>query len=1220
MLYSAQSKDHRDSRCPSRAHRVFSLVFRTALVSAALAVAAFEPHPISAQGIITGGINGSVVDQTGAVIPGATIRATNEATGISFQAVSNALGLYQFQDLPVGSYTLRITASGFSQITIQHVHVVTGNATPVGKQALGLASTSQTVEVAAGAAQLLNTDSAQGEVTIESAQLQTMPVNGAFDDVTLVVPGVVATHDDGMSNTNGVNFSVNGERGRANNFEIDGQSNNDNSIAGPSFFFSNQDALQEVQVITNNFSAQYGRNMGSVVNYVTKSGTNEFHGTAFEMYTGSWLSSLTQGEKGPQFGFCPPGSTSAFADANGCGLITIPRFVQNNYGGTFGGPIIKGKLFFFGGTYWSHSYSGGLVFTSGANVFPDANGLKELQADYPNNPAVVSLVGNGPYSIAPGDPTPIGTPSELPVTDGNGNSNNIEVSPFKRTLPNYTLDQEELGRIDYQMNSKDRFYLRYNYQNNPTVPAAGNFAAGGYVNVTGVTHEAGGDWTHSFTPSVVNELRYSFQQSTIGFESGGIPNCTIANFNPCTSSVSFGAGIEGYGYPSNLPQGRVVKVNQVQDNANWNHGRHTILFGGEFDHQDSPNVFLPNAEGSFNFGPGQAVNQSTGAAIPFRNLPNSNYDNGITGMLEGITGTDLTVGNVNVPFKEPDYALYLEDDWKVMNNFTLNLGLRYEFFSQSVNLVHDESVAQQTGSHPFWNTSLPLSATTFPHINPFYKNIEPRFGFAYTPAFMPKMVVHGGFAINVDPEFYNIFLNMATDAPVVNAGYFTCDGVSVTCVPSNGLTFATVQSADAKYLPTGGDPRVNPIFTLPTNFRNPMAESYTFGIQYQVFPAAVMEVRYVGNHTFDQFQALNANPDILDVQSAFPSYGAGQTVCTNSSALGYTRPNCNYGLFFEDANTAFSIYNGLQTALTVRNFHHWTGTASYTFSRTIDNVSEIFSTGAGGTTSALAQDPLNTDVGERGVSGNSYPSVWGIQMAYNDPFFSGQTGLLGRVLGGYFLNAFYQYNGGQPFNPIQNALTVQSPNVLADISANSSINVTKATTSFCDAGFSSVFGDPCRPVLSNSKAPLSSVGINLGPGGYVDYVTGNPTTRSAEHWIWNNQYEAIALGNPFPGVGRNTLRGDSYNNLDLSVGKDIRLTERFTMILQASAFNSLNRGYYGTPDPNIEDTLYPVLYGVPESFLSNYYSGGGGESPAAGGAFGQGPGNRNVQLSGKITF
>ncbi len=145
-----------------------------------------------------------------------------------------------------------------------------------------------------------------------------------------------------------------------------------------------------------------------------------------------------------------------------------------------------------------------------------------------------------------------------------------------------------------------------------------------------------------------------------------------------------------------------------------------------------------------------------------------------------------------------------------------------------------------------------------------------------------------------------------------------------------------------------------------------MAESYTLGVQYQVARAGVAEVRYVGNHTFRQFQSLNTNPDIAAVQTYFPGYGAGLTACTDPTAFGYGRPNCDYAEVNTTANTAFSIYNALQTSFTVRNLHNWTGTVSYTYSRTIDNVSEIFSTGGGGTTIAYAQNPLNTNVAERG--------------------------------------------------------------------------------------------------------------------------------------------------------------------------------------------------------------------------------------------------------------
>ena len=1177
-----------------------------------------------AQGIITGGITGTVGDQTGAIIPGASVKATNEATGAAFQVTTNSAGVFQISDVPLGRYTVTLSASGFGAASISHVNVVAGNITSLGNQSLKLGSAEQTVQVEASAAQLINTESAQVETTIDLEQIASAPVTGALDNMALEVPGVVNTHTF-MSNTNGISYSVNGQRGRSNNSEIDGQTNNDTSIGGPSFFFDNQDAIQEVQVLTSSMGAQYGRNMGAIVNYITKGGTNTFHGSGFEIYTGSWLSSLMQYQKDPQFGFCPPG----VSPSTGCAFPKVPRFVQNNWGGTLGGPILKDRLFFFGSTLWSHTYESGTVDTSSGALFPAPAGLTALQSAFSGNPAVAALMANGPYSSSAGTPTAIaGTSQTIQVTDGNKVAS-VQVAQYQRTFPDQIMDQEHLGRIDYSPTSKDRLYLRYNYQNNPYNPAfylvsAATAAGGGYPNVNGISHEVGGDWTHTFTPSFLNQLRYAFQQSNIAFESGAISTCTITDFGPCSSSVTLGSPLSTYGYGANLPQGRFVRVNQVQDNAIWNRGRHSIKFGTEIDYQNSPWGFLPNAQGAFNFTPGAATYSSgpnAGKTIPLR-FPSGTttkqqaaLSNGLTGMLEGIAETSLAVGSPTIPFKETDYAFYFQDDWKVMHNLTLNLGVRYEFWGQAVNFLHNESFAQQTGSHPYWSTSLPLSATTVPEVSSDYRNVEPRIGLAYTPDFLRKAVVHAGFSMNADPEFYVLFINMATSAPVVVAGDFGCDGVTVKCLPGGGLTFNTVQPADAQFIPTGGDPRVYPLQTVPTNLRNPMGETYNLGIQYQVTPAAVWDIRYIGNHTFGQFQALNTNPDILDVQSAFPNYGAGLTPCTTTTAPGYTRPNCDNAPVQTFANTAFSIYNALQTSLTMRNFYHWSGTASYTYSRDVDNASEFSTVGGAAQTSAFAQDPLNTNFGERAVSGYSYPSIWGIQTTYTDPFYTSQHGILGRVLGGYYFNAFYQYNGGTPYNPIQNSYSVLSTSVLNDVSANPRIDATKAEYGFCDVGFTQAFGaNPCRPVLSNLKAPLGSIGINLGPGGYVDYVTGAQTSPSSEHWTWNNRYEAISRNNPFPGIGRNTLRGDSFSDLDLSVGKNIHLTERVSMNMQLSAFNILNRAYYGVPDVNVEDSSFG-------GYLSTQYAfGTSPESGAGGGSYPQGLGNRNIQLTGKITF
>ncbi|MGB6688507.1 MAG: carboxypeptidase regulatory-like domain-containing protein [Terracidiphilus sp.] len=397
-----------------------------------------------AQGIITGSIGGSITDETGAVIPNATIVAVNSSTELTLQAKSGGEGTFFISNVPIGTYTLAIEASGFGKASLRNVQVEAGNTTSIGRQALAPSGTAETVQVEAGAAELINTESAQVETTISTEQLSSAPVTGAIDNLALVSPGVVNAHNDANSNTNGINFSVNGQRGRSNNSEIDGQTNNDTSIGGPSFFFDNQDAVQEVQVLTTDMGAQYGRNMGAIVNYITKGGTNSFHGTGFEIYTGSWLSSLTQGQKAPQFGWCSGGVTA------NCAPTVVPKFVQNNWGGTLGGPILKNKLFFFGSTLWDHTYEGGQTLTSQGGLFPDSNGMATLKNTFGSNPAIAAIAANGPYSTPIGNPRAVGATQTIAVTDGTHVAN-VELSQFERTFPDTIFDQEHLGRIDYDM-------------------------------------------------------------------------------------------------------------------------------------------------------------------------------------------------------------------------------------------------------------------------------------------------------------------------------------------------------------------------------------------------------------------------------------------------------------------------------------------------------------------------------------------------------------------------------------------------------------------------------------------------------------------------------------------------------------------------------------------------------------------------------------------------
>jgi hypothetical protein len=1141
-----------------------------------------------AQGIITGALTGFVVDSSGAAVAGASITADNDATKGVFKSVTGSDGTFTLSDLPIGSYTVTIVQEGFSKSTVQNVQIDTGKTTSIGNQKLQPSSHSETIEVAANSAALLDTVTSQGSATIESKELQELPVYGGFDTTALLQPGIVATHSNGDAQSNGTDYSSNGLRSRSNNSELDGQANDDLLITGPQIYFSNQDALQEIQVISNNFNAQYGRNAGSIVNYITKSGTNDFHGSGFEFYSGTWLSSLTQGQKGVQFGYCAPGQDPS----TGCTTPAVPSFVQNAYGGTLGGAILKNKLFFFGSTYWVRTFQGATHYTSAGTLFPDATGLAQLQSAFPNNPGTQELVNQGPFAYTAGDPTSFGPTSLIPVTDGT-TTQSIEVAQVARNVANIDLDQEQMGRLDFQPTARDHFYLRYIYQDTPLIAYFGNLVAGDSVNVQSTTHSIGGDWTHTFSPRWVDQLRYSFQQARLAFDGGGVPSCTIGNLGTCPSQVSFGSSLLTLGYPAGQPTGRIAKVTQVQNNASAALGRNSISFGGEFDYQNNPNISLPNGAGVFNFTPGSS-------SIPLRNTTaDAATNNGYTALLEGVSYTSLTAGDATTHFTAPNVFAYFQDDVKATPNLTLNLGLRYEFFGQAVNALHRETVAQQTGSDPFWSIALPLSATTFPNIANYWKNIEPRFGFAFNPNIDKSLVVRGGFAINADPSFNEIFLTAASGSPVVNSGSFSCDGVTVSCLPSGGFTYAAVHALDNPLIPSGGDPRFNPEQDVPTNFRPAFVETWTLGIQHQVGRESAIEVRYVGNHVAHEFQRINSNPLL-----------GSSSLCTDPTAAGYQRQDCSNYLRSSVANTAFSQYNGLQTSFTTRDLHHFSGSVAYTYSRAIDNASEIDSTFGGGTTIAYAQNPLNLSYGERGVNGQSYTNTVGSKITFTSPFFKEEHGILGRLLGGYRVNGFYTFNTGQPFTPFQSAIS-QSPN--ADPTDP------KSYSSNCDTAFSNYFNsgyDVCRPVLANPKAPLGSVGINTGHG-YMDYATpGKQIARSDVHWIYDNVYEAEALNNPYPGVGRNTLRGEPWSSLDASVFKDIRVTEKVILQLQITAFNALNRSFFTNPDPYLDD----VLKSPQSGFLNTYYSSGSTATFAANGAIVPPPGNRNIQLGGEIRF
>jgi len=1195
------------------------------------------------QGIVTGSISGTVEDAQHAVVKGATVTAVNQGTNQKFSGESNSVGYFTLRLLPVGTYTLTIEASSFSKLSVNSVVVRSSQDTSLGTQTMAAGTTKEVVTVEE-AQPLVESQTSQITNTFEARKTEDLPIGNGFDQLALLVPGVSSTEGAGFGNSNGARFSINGQRSRANNFEIDGQQNNDNSVAGPSIALSDADIIQEFQVITN-YEAQYGHNMGGVVNYITKAGTNAYHGTAYEYYRGNFTDSLGNEEKSPRLGFCTP-SQIPNATALGCTIPKLAHYVDNQFGGTFGGPILHDKLWYFGSGYFDLTRTGGTPNTS-TTLTPTPAGVAALQSTYPNNPAVKLLAAVGPTAIKAGNPT-FTNLQPLAVTDG-VTSGSIQVGNISRFLPSNSNDYETTQRVDWQATDKDRVFGRYlfvhNISLNATAGSTPDFAAGYVVDVPSNSQQIALDWTHTFTSNFVNQGRFSFSRSDVGFENGTVPGCNRSAPTACPTRIVFRApNLLNFGMATNLPQGRLVNVTQWQDNLIWTRGKHTFKFGGEYDRQRSPNKFLPVQSGQFTFANLNTFLQNTTSP----------------------GGFSLTDGPFNFPFKEQDVAWYVQDDWRIKDNLTINLGLRWEWYQEAINLLHDLTVAKQNSATPFWDPSLPQSLTTVPHIPEYYNNWGPNVGFAWTPRVLQglfgqdKTVIRGGFRIAYDPEFYNMFSNVASAAPVVNAGTnITQPGATGTacvgCLPVTGGNGTDVRAADLGLIKSGlgVNPGGRTYTTVDPNIRNPYAEEWTFGVQRQIGSHVAAEVRYNGTHTVKQFQSANANPALnFLISNGFGNLiPAGLTPCTDPTQVGFSSTHTSTGVstpggvptggfahcsnanVIQRGNYAWAKYEGLQTGLRIQDFHGLTSDLAYTYSHTIDNSFEVFSrTGVGGL--SFGQNIFNQNQPERASSSISFPHVFAASWVYDFPFYKSQTGWVGHLLGGWEYTGSYRYNTGQLWTPSQ-------------LKGETGFN------SLCDPSnaFSSSI-DNCRPILSNASAPLSTVGafaptttgslvlINpancLASSRLLPAGPSNPPTltfspvasavgsascptisASAVRWIYNDVNAATIFGTPFRGVGRNPgVRGQAVNNVNMGFYKNTRISERFTAQLRMTVFNIFNRQYRGAPDAFIDD----VTLNVP-TFANNFSNGstsssGNGEVNSTQ----DGVGRRRIEFGLKIIF
>lgn len=909
--------------------------FRTRKIitrSVVLLVALLFAVPFVSAQVTTGNLQGVVKDPAGAVVAGASVKITNAATGIVRETTTNDEGFYRVTNLlPGPDYTVEVSGQGFTTKTVEKIAVRLGSEN-VADIDLGITAEGGNVQVS-GEQPLIQTQQSQLSQSFTPQQLTQLPFNGLIDNLALLTPGVVTPGDADF--TNGVGISANGNRGRSNNFQIDGQDNNDNSVAGPSLFISNGEAIGEFQVITNSFSAEFGRNSGAQVNTITKSGTNEFHGALFEYHQNSALDTINNIEEQAY-------NSYKFLSDNGVSALTgiLGRkgknvFNNNRFGGAIGGPIKKNKAFFFV-TYQGDRTRGegdvnDITFASLTPTLDSALALRTLAGLSATAVGAITstAVGGGPATaqgvgtliVVPptidtnGDAIPDafqfgpGNPFGQPTTPGfygplaniacpacPGGVRTIFGGESVRIVPTNSFDNQIIAKVDWNPTSKDTIVARYIFDNAANPLATGRFIAGAIFDVPSRNNNLGITYTRTLSPTWVNEARFNFSRLFVSF--GDTTNLPGTGVSFSGTRDEFFNLQTAFGTQNNLPQSRKVDVWQYQDTVSANVGNHSMRFGADIRQQKVENFFLPNFLGTFTFN-GSNSSTTTAGVLPagifsFYGDPPGNrggfpgwaFENFLLGRPRQI---NFAKGNPNINTDQNDFFFFFQDDWRIKPNLTLNLGVRYEVSTQPFNPIIEQVAAREAdASTAIFNTAFPIADRTATKIPIDKNNIAPRFGFAWQPNIKwlgdhfsnGRTVIRGGFGISYDPSFFNIVLNTVTAAPYAAAGVVlqTPGGVGALPFPSLPTTNAQLNATPGT---NGGDPRLFNQTRVSNDFHNPYSMSYNFGIQQELFKNTVIEARYVGTRIVGQFQTINGNPDLRSLAKAGQQLFGDPTRFTN---------------------------------------------------------------------------------------------------------------------------------------------------------------------------------------------------------------------------------------------------------------------------------------------------------------------------------------------------
>jgi Carboxypeptidase regulatory-like domain/TonB-dependent Receptor Plug Domain/TonB dependent receptor len=1052
------------------------------------------PGVALAQSTVTGAINGTVTDPSGAVISGASVTLTSTATGESFTTQSNTTGSYSFGLVKPGRYGLTVSQQGFKQVS-EPVDVELGQ---VGQYniKMELGSGSITVEVT-GQGALLQTENANITTSIEATQIENLPnPGGDLTNIAQTAPGVT------MNSTGGYgNFSAFGLPGTANLFTINGNDYNDPFLnlnnSGASNLLLGSNEIQEVAVVSNAYTGQYGRQAGAQIDYATKSGGNSFHGDAVYFFNS--------------------GGMNASDFFNG-----YSHEVNNQWAAALGGPVVKDKLFFFVNTEGLR-YS--LAAGSGAVGYPTPEFQSYVLSQVALQPTASTALpfyqnifnlyqGSAGYASAI---SAAGVALAGPGSCGSLNGKGITsqgvtdacVGQSFATSPNGNKEWLLSGRVDYNYNDNNKVYGRFKIDRGtqPTYSDPINPA----FNDDSVQPQDEGqlNFTHIFSPTIVNNFVGSVLWYSAIFNSVNLPKA-FETFPGLFSLNDIGLYPIGQGsgfdpFFSLFPQGRNVTQWQLVDDLSISRGSHSFKMGVNFRRDDVSDYTA--SEGLF---PAISVSGSDFATDNF---------NGANGDFLG----QQFATHTRQPLAFYSFGLYFQDEWRVSSKLKLTMALRADRNSGG-------ACQSNCGAAPFGafadishDPNAPFNQITNAGTHSILPDVErvvfqPRFGIAWTP-WGDKTVIRAGVGLFSDlypgtildrfttnfPEVttysFNAPSNFAfTDPNSATNGVLACNTGFQTAY-AGGQNLAAFNAANKNCL--GQLPGYNSVGKL----LNPKYLEWNVEIQRTLDSATVLSVNYVGNKGYDD---LINNPYLN-------SNDAG-----NYGGLPSTAPDLRVTNVTELQNTGTNNYNGITLSLQRTFSHGFLGRVNYTYSHELDDTSNGGILPYFGSGSILNQiNPFS--LRSLNYSDGDYDLRHSLtaNYVYTMPFHSANR-LMDLAIGGWVLSGTFYYHTGFPFSPTDNA-------------EQNALNVTNANLANV-----TVLAAPLPGTPRNCTSPTTSC-----------FTTADFATAS-----------------DFGTVPRNSFRGPNYFNTDFSLRKNFRLTERFGLELGANAYNVLNHPNFSNPITN----------------------------------------------------